>query len=189
MKKLILTCTALFVLFGSYAYAADKEKDAQKDEREPGSSIVQIVVGPMIDVKDWGANQFALGLTMGGKYIRFGLGYNHASTAFGSMNAFRPYLLIDVPFSFDIGKQSSLAIGPIIDFGPSFGFVAGQKLIDVMQLGFGLDVKFYFNDSLGVSIAPVHFTNSFATYTTGGPGFTKQYRMTYDLLFSFLLRW
>jgi len=186
MKKLILTCIALFVLFGSYAYAADKE---QKDEREPGSSIVQVVLGPMIDAKDWGANQFALGLTMGGKYFRFGLGYSHASVSGSSMNSFKPYLLIDVPFSFDVGRKSSIAIGPVIDFGPSFGFMGGQKIIDVMQLGFGLDAKFYFNDTFGVSVSPVHFTNSFATYTVGGTGLTKQYRMTYDLLFSFLLRW
>ena len=188
MKKLILTATVLFVLFGSYAYAADKEKE-QQDERDPGSSIVQFVLGPMIDAKDWGANQFALGLTMGGKYFRFGLGYSHASTSVGSLNSFKPYLLIDIPFSFDIGRKSSLAIGPIIDFGPSFGFVAGEKLIDVMQLGFGLDVKFYFSDRFGVSISPIHFTNSFATYVTGGPGFTKQHRMTYDVLFSLLMRW
>lgn len=188
MKKIIFTCAALFVLFGSYAYAAEAEKE-QKDERDPGSSIFQVVFGPMRDAKDWGSNEFALGLTMGGKYFRFGLGYSHASVATASMNSFKPYLLIDIPFSFDIGQKSSLAIGPIIDFGPSFGFVAGQKVIDVMQLGFGLDVKFYFNDSLGVSLAPVHFTNSFATYTTGGPGLIKKHRMTYDLLFSFLLRW
>ena len=188
MKKLLLTCTALFVLFGSYAYAADKEKE-QKDEREPGSSIVQFVLGPRIDAKDWGANEFVLGLTMGGKYFRFGLGYSHASYASVSVNSFKPYFLIDVPFSFEIGRKSSLAIGPIIDFGPSFGFAAGQKIIDIMQLGFGLDVKFYFNDTFGVSVAPVHFTDSFATYTTGGAGLVKQFRMSYDLLFSFLMRW
>jgi len=197
MKRLILVSALFFVAFGSYAYATEenattttevttKEVPAKVEVQHegPGSNIFQIVLGPMINVKDWGPNQFSVGATFGGKYIRLGLGYAHS----GSLNAYRPYLLLDIPFTFDVGTQSSFAIGPIVDVGPSFGFINGQKVIDVMMVGFGLDLKFYFNRTLGISLSPVHFSNSFANYTSGGTGWTKGYKMSYDLLFSLLLR-
>ena len=180
MKKILIALTLVSVLFGSYAHASSDDR---------GNNVFQLIIGPMIDVRDWGANQFTMGINYGGKYVRFGVNYGRMSANNVTMNAFKPYFLIDIPFSFDIGQKSQLAIGPVIDFGPSFGFAAGEKIIDVMQLGYGLDVKFYFNDNIGLSVTPIHFTDSFATYTTGGIGFTKQFRMSYDLLFSFLLRW
>lgn len=203
MRKILLTCTAIFVLFGAsavYAAAADKKDATAKteatDERtDPGNTIVQVVLGPMFDIKDWGSTPFKLGLTFGGKTFRFGVDYMRSSISAGgasvTVNSVRPYMLIDIPFTFDIGKKSQLAIGPMIDFGPAFGFASGGKLIDVMILGYGVDVKYYFNNNIGVSLTPVHFSNSFATYMTGtgiAGTFTKKFRMTYDLLFSFLLR-
>jgi hypothetical protein len=199
MRKILIAFTAIFVLFGASAVyaAAEEKKDVSAkaettDKRvEPGNTIVQVVLGPMFDIKNWGSNPFTLGLTFGGKTFRFGVSYIHSSVAGVTVNSARPYMLIDIPFSFDIGQKSQLAIGPVIDFGPAFGFGGGAKLIDVMILGYGLDVKYYFNNNIGVSLTPVHFSNSFTTYTTGGGiagTFTKQFRMTYDLLFSFLLR-
>jgi len=184
MKKFVLIAGIVFFAFSSISYAKSQKAD---DENEGGqkSSILQVIVGPMIDVKNWGANYFTAGLAVGGKYFRFGLSYAGG----GGIKVVRPFAMIDIPFTFNMGEVSQLAIGPIIDFGPSFGFAPAAKVIDVMVLGFGLDVKFYFNDSLGVSLTPVHFSNSFATYTTGGGGLVKQYRMSYDLLFSFILRW
>jgi len=57
-----------------------------------------------------------------------------------------------------------------------------------MMVGFGLDLKLYFNSMMGVSFSPIHFSNSFAQYRSDGTGWTKGYRMSYDLLFSFILR-
>ena len=149
-----------------------------------------MLLGPSFDIKNWGSNPFTLGLTFGGKTFRFGVSYIHSSVLGTTINSVRPYLLIDIPFTFDVGKKGQLAIGPIIDFGPAFGFGGGAKIIDVLMLGYGLDVKYYFNNNIGVSFSPVHFSNSFATYTMAGGAnsFSKQFRMTYDLLFSFLLR-
>ena len=196
MKRLILVSALFFIAFGSYAYATEEKTTTEvkttetpaKEEvqrQEPGSNIFQVVLGPMINVKDWGPNQFSVGAAFGGKYIRLGLGYAHT----GSFNAYRPYLLLDIPFTLaNIGSQGSIAIGPTVDVGPSFGFINGQKVIDIMMVGFGLDIKFYFNKMVGVSLSPIHFSDSFANYTTGGTGWTKGYRMSYDLLFSLLLR-
>jgi hypothetical protein len=198
MRKILLACTAIVVLFSASAvYAAAEKKDATAksedttERTEPGNTIVQVVLGPSFDVKNWGSNPFSLGLTFGGKTFRFGVSYIHSSALGVTINSARPYMLIDIPFTFDIGRKSQLAIGPMIDFGPAFGFGGGAKIIDVMMLGYGIDVKYYFNNNIGVSLSPVHFENSFATYTTAGGiagTFTKQFRMTYDLLFSFLLR-
>jgi len=193
MKKLVLVSAMLFVAFGSYAYAAEEKvtkettittKEAPaKEKAEPGNNILQLMVGPMVNIKDWGPNQFFIGAAFGGKYMRLGLGYARASTTLGTMNSYRPFLLIDVPFTF-----GSFAIGPTLDIGPSFGFVGGQKVVDVMMIGFGLDIKWYFNNMVGIALSPIHFSNSFANYTTGGTGWTKGYKMSYDLLFSFILR-
>ncbi|MFH1223498.1 MAG: hypothetical protein V1647_04050 [Pseudomonadota bacterium] len=189
MKKFVLIVGVLFLAFSSLSYAKSSHKhtdDEEEDDTDSSpSSILQIVTGPMIDVKNFGSNFYMAGITVGGKYKRFGLAYAQG----GGLKSVRPYLLIDIPFTFNTGEVSQMAIGPIIDIGPAIGFAAGQKIIDVMQVGFGLDVKFYFNDSIGLSLSPVHFTSSFATYTTGGTGLVKQFRMTYDILFSFLLRW
>jgi len=191
MKRFILVSAMFLVAFGSYAYAATEEttkevtttKDVPAKEEvksdEPGNTVLQFLVGPMIGVKNWGANQFAIGADFGGKYIRFGMEYARG----GSMNTYRPFFLLDIPFSF-----GPIALGPIVDVGPSFGFINGTKVIDVMMIGFGLDIKFYFSKMFGVSLSPIHFSNSFAQYTTGGPGWTKGYKMSYDLLFSLLLR-
>ena len=82
-----------------------------------------------------------------------------------------------------------MAIVPTIDFGPELGFINGTKVIDFAILGFGLKTKFYFTEHFGAAITPFHLSTSFATYTTGGLGVVRQTRMTYDLLFSLLLRW
>lgn len=199
MKKTLIAVTALFVLLGTTSvYAAEEKKDvtakaeATTEREEPGSSIFQVILGPSFDIKNWGSNPFSVGLAFGGKTFRFGVSYVHSSILGVSVNGVRPYLIIDIPFTFDIGRKGQLAIGPIIDFGPAFAFGGGAKMVDVMVLGYGLDVKYYFNNTIGASLTPVHFSNSFATYTTGGGiagTFTKQFRMTYDLFFSFLLRW
>ena len=199
MKRFILVSAMFLVAFGSYAYAATeettnkevttttkeevpaKEVPAKQEVKsdESRNTVFQVLVGPMIGIKDWGPNRFALGAAFGGKYLRFGLEYARG----GSMNTYRPFALLDIPFSF-----GPFAIGPIVDVGPSFGFVNGTKVIDVMMVGFGLDIKFYFSDMVGVSLSPIHFSNSFTTYTSGGTGWTKGYRLSYDLLFSLILR-
>lgn len=181
-KKLIFI--SVLASFCAFAYASD--------ERSEWDSEMGLVIGPKFNVKN-SAGQFTVGLIGGGKYFKYGVNYSHFSTTVGAtnvgVNAFKPYFLIEIPFSFDIASASQIIIGPMIDFGPEFSFASGYKQIDVMQLGYGLFVKYYFTNSIGVGITPFHMTNSFATYTTGGGGFVKQTRMTYDLLFSILFRW
>lgn len=167
------------------------------------ASEVELMFGPKINVKNW-FNQFNVGLAFGGEYFKYGFSYSHASpsallgttVASASSNAIKMMFIIDVPFTFKVGEVSTLSVGPTIDFGPEFSFLsatvgattATAKMIDLMTLGFGLKVKYYFSENFGVAFTPVHFTNSFAYYATGGTGFTKQYRMTYDLLFSALFK-
>ncbi len=140
----------------------------------------EFLLGPKIDVKNYDANFFTTGIAYGGKFIKFGINYSRAKP----INAFRPYMMIDIPMGF-----GNFVVAPTIDFGPEIGFSSGKKIIDVMVLGFGLKTQYYFTDTLGVGLTPVHFSNSFATYTTGGTKFVKQYRMSYDLFFSLLLKW
>ncbi|MEI6093665.1 MAG: hypothetical protein WCQ47_08340 [bacterium] len=168
MKRFFKIVLVVITLSTASAYAGDFE----------------LLFGPRIDVKNYGTNFFTAGMAYGGKYIKLGINYSHASPANVSFNAFKPYIMIDIPLEF-----GNLVIAPTIDFGPEFGFMAGQKTIDVMTLGFGVKAQYYFTDLFGVGFTPVHFTDSFATYTTGGPGFTKQFRMSYDLFFSLLLKW
>jgi hypothetical protein len=162
------------------------------DEREDWDSEMGLVIGPVFNIKN-SAGQFAVGLVGGGKYLKYGINYSHFSETVNNVssgvNSFKPYFLIEIPFSFDIASRSQLILGPMIDFGPSFSFASGYKVIDVMQLGYGLFVKYYFTNTFGLGMTPFHMTNSFATYTTGGGGFVKQSRMTYDLFFSILFRW
>lgn len=156
--------------------------------RDDWSSEFGIVLGPKLNVKN-STNQFTIGIMGGGKYLKYGISYARFSITGVKVNAFRPYMGIEIPFGFDIASESELLIGPMFDLGPAFAFGGGQKMIDVMQIGYGMFVKFYFSETFGVGMTPVHFTNSFATYTTGGIGLQKQTTMTYDLLFSFLMRW
>jgi len=112
MKRLILVSAMFFVGLSSYAYASDEKgakdkeaKDTKKEEvrsEDPGT-LLQVTVGPMIDIKNWGDNQFSIGAAFGGKHMRLGLGYARA----GAMNSYRPYLLLDLPFTFHFGSQSS----------------------------------------------------------------------------------
>ena len=173
MKKLLSITAVLLALSSTSAYAGGLE----------------LLIGQRLDLRDYNTNFFAAGLAFGGKYLKLGINYSHASPAVGSYNGFRPYLMVDLPFGFSIGNNSELVIAPTIDFGPEIGFIAGEKVIDIMMLGFGLKTQFYFNDSIGVGLTPFHMSTSFGTYTTGGPGFTRQTRMTYDLFFSLLYRW
>ena len=168
MKRFLKIALVAIALSASSVYAGDLE----------------FLLGPRIDVTNYGTNFFTTGLAYGGKYLKFGLNYSHASPANVSYNGFKPYVMIDIPLGF-----GGFAIAPTIDLGPEIGFAAGRKIIDVMVLGFGLKAQYYFTDMLGVGITPVHFSNSFATYTTGVPGFVKQHRMSYDLFFSLLLKW
>ncbi len=152
------------------------------------SSEVELLFGPRFDVKNW-ANQFTVGMAVGGEYIKLGFNYSHVSQAGISANMLKPYLLGEIPFSFKLGQVTEMAIVPTIDFGPEIGFTSGAKIIDFAQLGFGLKTKFYFTEHFGVAVTPFHLTTSFATYTTGGTGIVRMTRMTYDLLFSLLLKW
>ena len=144
----------------------------------------ELLFGPKLDVKNNNSNFFTAGMAFGGDYIKFGINYSHANPASTSFNAFKPYIMIDIPMEF-----GNFVIAPTIDFGPEIGFIAGQKTIDIMVLGFGLKTQYYFTDMIGIGVTPVHFSNSFATYTTGGVGLVKEYRMTYDLFFSLLMKW
>ena len=152
------------------------------------SPELELLFGPKFDVKNW-ANQFTVGMAVGGEYIKLGFNYSHASPAGVSANMLKPYLLGEIPIFFMLGKTTEMAIAPTIDFGPEFGFINGVKVIDFAQLGFGLKTKFYFTEHFGVAVTPFHLTTSFATYTTGGTGIVRLTRMTYDLLFSVLLKW
>lgn len=177
-KKLFLVL--VLASFCSVSYAASENDD--------WSSEAGLVIGPKFNIKN-SSTQFAIGIVGGGKYLKYGINYSHYSILGTGINAFKPYFLIEIPFGFDVGSKGEILIGPMIDFGPEFAFGGGAKIIDVVQLGYGFFVKYYFNDTFGVGMTPFHMTNSFAYYQTGGAGFNKLSRMTYDLFFSVLFRW
>ncbi|MEI6079706.1 MAG: hypothetical protein WCQ53_03605 [bacterium] len=197
MKKFLKVILVIFALSATSAYAKSSKADETSSKTEvssdrddsDGGSRFELLFGPRFDVKNYGVNFFTAGMAVGGKYIKFGVNYSHASPAGVSFNAFKPYLMIDIPFGFDIGSNGLLVIAPTIDFGPEFGFIAGQKTVDVLVLGYGLKTQYYFTHTFGVGLTPFHLSNSFATWTSGGTGLTRQTRISYDLFFSLLLKW
>ena len=191
MKKFLKVLLVVIALSATSAYAkSNKSNDeASSSSYEDGGSRFEFLFGPRFDVKNYGVNFFTAGMAVGGKYIKFGVNYSHASPAGASFNAFKPYLMIDIPFGFNVGSNGLFVIAPTIDFGPEFGFMAGQKTIDVFVLGYGLKTQYYFTHTFGVGLTPFHLSNSFATWTSGGSGLTRQTRISYDLFFSLLLKW
>ena len=174
MKKLVSLAILVLALTASPKASAESQ--------------FELLFGPRFDVKN-STGQFMVGGAFGGKYVKFGFNYSHATVNNTGVNFIKPYVMIDIPFGFNIGSSTEMRIIPTIDFGPEIGFVAGQKSIDFLVLGFGLKAQIFFTDTVGVGITPFHLSNSFASYTTGGTGVVRQTRMTYDLYFSLLLKW
>jgi hypothetical protein len=178
MKRLITLSVLTFALLFSSTARAESQ--------------FELLFGPRFNVKNY-AGMFAVGGAFGGKYVKFGFNYSHGSQNFlgtnVGFNMIKPYVMIDIPIGFNIGSSTEMRIIPTIDFGPEIGFMAGEKVIDFMVLGFGIKAQIYFTDTFGVGITPFHLSNSFASYTTGGTGVDKTYRMTYDLYFSLLMKW
>ncbi len=174
MKRLItLSVLTVALLFSSTARA---------------ESQFELLFGPRFDVKN-SARMFAVGGAFGGKYVKFGFNYSHANVNNVGFSFIKPYLMIDIPFGFNIGSSTEMRIIPTVDFGPEIGFAAGQKSIDFIVLGFGLKTQIFFSETFGVGITPFHLSNSFASYTSGGIGVVRQTRITYDLYFSLLMKW
>lgn len=184
MKRSAVLAGMVFLILSNLSYASDV--DTGNDEIP--NSLFQIVLGPGLDLKDWGAKQTIFGIVVGDKNVRFGMSYSYEKIGDG-INMVRPYIVVDYPFTYVTGEESQIDIGPIFDLGPEVGFTTGSKIVDVGVLGIGMDVKYYFNNNIGVSLTPIHFSNSFATYNSGGAGFVTKYRMSYDLLFSFIMRY
>ncbi|MBN1114493.1 MAG: hypothetical protein JXA66_04070 [Oligoflexia bacterium] len=172
MRKLLLSLT----LFFSVSLCAFDESGKEFELR----------VGPRFSIKN-SVTQISTGFAIGGEYVKFLFDYSYG----GSTNFIRPALLVDVPFYLGIGDSLTLGLGPTFDIGPAFGFSGGATAIFFAPVGLGMKTLFFFNDNIGIGFTPVHFTMSFASaiIAGGSSGVVTVTQVSYDLMFSFVLRW
>ena len=171
MKKLFVVLSVL----GLFAASALEAKSYENSWRFEG------LVGPNIDLRNWGGTQFGMDLKLGkGDMLSGLLGF-----AFGGANSVQMKLgvNIDIPFYFTFSKPRDFAVGPTFDAGPRFGFGGGLGTsIDFLNLGFGVRTAYKINDSFGVVANLIHFSMSFVGWASGA-GVNSNFAMAYDMRF------
>jgi hypothetical protein len=171
MRRLFLVFSVLGLLAAS-GLEARGYKDSWKFEG---------LIGPNIDMKDWGGHQFGMDLKLGKGDILSGL----LGFAFGGLNSaqIKLGLAIDIPFYFTFSKPNDFAMGPSFDVGPRFGFggAAGTG-IDFLNIGFGLRTAYKISNSFGVVANLIHFSTSFVAWNSNA-GVNSNFAMAYDMRF------
>lgn len=169
MKKLILF---IIIIFAVNLFAFD----------ESGYET-EFQIGPKINIRGW-ITQFMIMPTIGTENIKGGL-----EVSFRGATRLRPTFIYEHPFYFEVADEMYFGVGPIIDLGPSFSFANGNTAISFMDIGLGCKTRFFFNENVGVTFTPVHFSMAFAAWGSGGAGVATGFLMTYDLMFGFIYRW
>ena len=171
MKKLVLISMLVCMGFAVSSSAEARHYDRWKLEG---------LLGPNIDVRQWGGHQFAMDLKFGkGDMLSGLLGF-----AFGGVNSaqIKLGLAVDIPFYFTFSKPNDFAVGPTFNAGPKFGFGRIGTAIDFMNIGFGVRTAYRITDSFGVVAKLANFSMSFAGWARGA-GVNTGFSMAYDMRF------